>query len=190
MKNNRGEVTTLIVIGVAVVSLIIGGLIPNPVKFFQRQSEPGTESRTYDTKDIIITPFVSIDDNGKTTVANKVEEHYAKGNDKRTLKQTLGQRLAGFIASLGTWGIVLLFGGLALGIITPAGIFARSRHVMKSAFKNTVNGIRGIKDTTVTCRKCGDTVTIDTYAHVSKALAEEQDKRDKVLIDKIKAELH
>mgnify|MGYP001562064964 CR=1 FL=1 len=191
MKKLKGEALT-ITLAVIAVAFLIGTFIPqiNPLNWFKSAAKPNTETRAYDTKDVIVTPFIAINEvSGKTIVANKVEEHYSKGNESFTPKQTLAQKFFGFLVGLGGWGVVLV--GLAIAFPAAAAIvFARLRHVWRNAFKNTVEGVRSIKDKIVICKKCGDTVTIDAYEHVATAIETKQDKRDKVLVDKIKMQLH
>src|SRR3990167_195055 len=80
---------------------------------------------------------------------------------------------------------------MCMGVIFPpvAIVLAKVRSTWKSAFKNTYNGLKNLTDKTVICRKCGDTVTIDTKEHVFTGIELKQDKRDKVLQEKVRTEL-
>lgn len=80
---------------------------------------------------------------------------------------------------------------MAMGTIFPfvATILLRLRSVWKNAFKNQFDGLRNLKDTTVVCRKCGDSVTIDTKEHVFEGIEKKLDKRDKVLQEVVRTEL-
>lgn len=92
-----------------------------------------------------------------------------------------------WLTSLPIFVLVLMF----MGVIFPpiAMVLAKIRATWKSAFKNTYDGLRSLKDTTVICRKCGDTVTIDTKEWVFNGVELKQDKRDKILQEKIRTEL-
>lgn len=59
----------------------------------------------------------------------------------------------------------------------------------KRAFKNQVDGLKNIKDTTVICRKCGDPVTIDTKKEAFEDVTAKMDKKDIVLQEVVKTEL-
>jgi len=80
---------------------------------------------------------------------------------------------------------------MALGVIFPpvAMVFARLRGVWKTAFKNQFNGLKTLPDTTVICRKCGDTVTIDTKEKVFDNIVKKMDNRDQVLQERVRTEL-
>ena len=80
---------------------------------------------------------------------------------------------------------------MLMGIIFPpiAALLIKLRGVWKSAFKNTYNGLKELRDTTVICRKCGDPVTIDTKEKVFDDIERKLDNRDKVLQEKVRTEL-
>lgn len=80
---------------------------------------------------------------------------------------------------------------MGLGVIFPpvAAVLLNLRKVWKNAFKNTYDGLKSLKDTTVICRKCGDAVTIDTKEHVFDGIERKLDKKDKVLQEVVRTEL-
>ena len=84
---------------------------------------------------------------------------------------------------------VLLLMGLGI-VFPPVAIFlAKLRSTWKAAFKNTFDGLASLRDTTVICRKCGDSVTIDTKEHVFDGIEKKLDKRDKKLQEVVRTEL-
>lgn len=92
-----------------------------------------------------------------------------------------------WLMSLPIFVLFLMF----MGVIFPpvAIVLAKIRATWKSAFKNTYNGLRNLADKTVICRKCGDTVTIDTKEFVFDNIEKKQDNRDKILQEKVRTEL-
>ena len=180
--NRSGETLTIVLIAVA--SFFILGI--NPINYFKEASRPNTETKAAKSTESIKTPlFYGPENNPK--VAYQEIKRTSDTKDMFIHKQTLGQKIAGWIAGLSGGAIVALLVAIFVLGITPAAIFAWLRSGWKSAFRNTVAGIKSITDTTVICRKCGDAVTIDTKAHALKAIETKQDKSDKILVAKAKA---
>jgi hypothetical protein len=175
MGNRRGEVLTTLAI-VLGLGLVVGTVVPqiNPLNWFK--STPNTESGKEASKETIRTPLFYEGSRG-VEVAYKVEERSSNSEFKRTPKLTLMQKVGNWISNLSFFWFVVLGLGLLTGMVTPAAIFARLRHVWKTAFKNTVDGIRAVDDE-------------EAYKKVTAKIAQKQDKRDKRLVDRVKQELH
>lgn len=119
--------------------------------------------------------FVGMID-GKPVVANQTDRVYSTNQQVTEKELTFFQRVARF----GWWLII----GIALFVFVSLYYFAgrpivklyQSYKDMKAALKNTVAAIKELPPT--------------TYEEVTDALSKKQDKKDKVLVDQIKSELH
>lgn len=176
MKRKKGEALTVLLVAVA-GAFIVGTFIPqiNPANWFK--TTPNTYNANWDRGERTSTPKVAVFDDGKVAVFNETKESYDKGSEKTTPKLTIMQQFGNWISNLSFFWFVILGFLLAAGVVTPAGIFAWSKHVWKSAFKNTVAGIREMPDK-------------EAYEKVTTSIAKKQDRRDKKLVDKVKANLH
>ena len=172
--NQKGEVVTVALIAVAAV---IGTLLLAPkLNPFDKSADPANRrtASAISGRDIVeITNTVAESDQPVTVRVDRSVTASAEVTDP---KLTLGQMIARFFAGLGTWAVVAIVAALALGIVTPAGLAWKARNAWKSAFTNTVAGIRDLDD--------------DTYQKAVPKLAARQDKRDKQLVDRVKGELH
>lgn len=174
MRNQRGF-TGLEILGVIAVVGLVAILSPklNP---FSGSADPANRrtASAISGRDIIdITKVVSSSEEPVTVHVDRSVTASAEVTDP---KLTLGQRVGRFFSGLGTWAVVGLALALGLGIVTPAGLAWQARSAWKSAFKNTVAGVRNLDD--------------ETYQKVVPQLAAMQDQRDKRLVDRVKAELH
>lgn len=169
MKSNRGIVaeTVLVYVLIGVIALFV----PNPIS-----TAAGIGQRP-----------------NKTVYREKVElikDHGQVIGTKTTVQDDDIQQRPSFfewLMSLPVFVLVLM----SLGVVFPpvSMVLVHLRAVWKQAFKNTYDGLRSLKDTTVICRKCGDTVTIDTKEHVFDGVEKKQDKKDKILQEKVRTEL-
>lgn len=177
MKNNRGEIATVTVILIALAAVVLTPLVLKIGNPFDRSAEPANRrtASSISGRDIVeITNAVGKAENPVTVRVDRSVEASSEVTDP---KLTLGQKIGRFFSGLGTWSILgLLFAIFVLGI-SPAAILGWSRHVWKSAFKNTVAGIRDMEDA-------------EAYKKATTSIAIQQNKRDKKLVDKIKSELH
>ncbi len=96
--------------------------------------------------------------------------------EESTPKKTLGMKIGEFFANLTTWGLLFVGGSLLFFGGAPIVFVFRKYLIMKQALKNTVAGIRA--------------VDAETYEKLKPALAENHDRQDKIVIDKIKTELN
>lgn len=185
MRNRKGETLTILLVVFA--GLFALGI--NPINYFKEASRPNTETKSAKSMERIKTPvFYGPVNNPK--VAYQDIERTSDTKDVFIHKQTLGQKIAGWIAGLSGGAIILILIAVFVLGISPTVIMGWIKGGWKSAFKNTVAGIKNIKDTTVICRKCGDPVTIDTKAHALVFIEQKQDEKDKVKVDEIKKGLH
>jgi len=187
--NRRGEVTTIVIIGVALVALIVGGALPSPIKWLQNESRPNTETGDSYLEETVETPLFYEGKEGQTEIAWKKEKRKTSEKFTKTPKQTIGQKLAGFVASLSWWMIVLIGLGVLVIMIMPPAFIWRARTNWKNAFKNQTDGLKSIEDTTVVCRNCKDTVTIDTKKEAFADVTAKMDKKDIVMQEIVKTEL-
>ena len=170
MRNNRGVVAETLLVYVLIGMFAL--FVPNPIS-----TATGIGQRP-----------------NKTVYTEKVELIKDKDGNPIAMKTTMNnqdiQQKPSFfewLMSLPILVLVLMFLGV---IFPPVSIFlAHLRSVWKTAFKNTYDGLRSLKDTTVICRKCGDSVTIDTKEHVFDGVEKKHDHRDKVLLEKVRTEL-
>lgn len=175
MKNQCGFTGLEIAGVVAIVGLVVL-LAPklNPFSSAADLSNRRTAS-SISGKDIVeITKQVAESEEPVTVRIDRSVDAHSEVTDP---KLTLGQRIGRFFGGLSTWAVIgVLFAVFVLGI-SPAAILGWSRHVWRSAFKNTVAGIRDISDD-------------EAYKKVTQSIAIQQNKRDKKLVDKVKSELH
>lgn len=176
MRNQRGEIATATVILICGAFFLLAPIIMKNGNPFDRSADP-SDRRTASAisgKDIVeITNAVAV---AEQPVTVKVDRSVEASKEVTDPKLTIGQRVGRFFSGLGTWAVVLIVIALALGIITPAGLAWRARNAWKTAFKNTVEGVRDLDE--------------ETYQKVAPKLAAKQDKRDKKLVDRVKMELH
>lgn len=170
MKTNRGIVaeTLLIYVVIGIIALFVPNPISNAVGVGNRQNK------------IVQTDKVTlINDKDGVPIAYRTITSNSDTQQKVTFWE--------WLKSLPVLALLLMF----LGVLFPpvALVLARLRGIWKSAFKNTYNGLKNLRDTTVICRKCGDTVTVDTKEKVFDEIERKQDNRDKVLQEKVRTEL-
>lgn len=186
MRNMRGEGATVLIILIAGAFLLLGPKIPDLSKIFT--GEKPQQKASWSNETVTHTPIILRKDDD-AVLATKTEHTFNSGTDERPVKLTVADRVVRFFEGLGWWAILFIVISLLLGG-WPIVMLINGYRAMKSALKNTISGIRKVSDTTVICRKCGDTVVVDSYATVVASLDAKQDKKDKVLIDKLKSELH
>lgn len=176
MQNEKGEIATLTIILIAVVAAVLAPVVLKNGNPFDRSADPSNRrtASSLSGRDVVeITKAVAASDEPVTVKIDRSVEAHAEVTDP---KLTIGQKLGRFFAGLGTWSLIgLLFAVFVLGI-SPAAILAWSRHTWKSAFKNTVAGIRDLDE--------------ETYKKATSSIAKHQDRRDKQKVDKVKASLH
>lgn len=179
IMNRRGEIATLTVVAIAAVALFLGTLAPSLNPFhglFGGQQSAANQKASWTRQDEIQKPVLLSSAGGvPIAVGTQVERHYNTGVDERPVKLTLGQRIGRFFAGLGTWGLIFIVVSLVFFGGTPIVWLFRKYTVMKHAFKNTVSAIRETDE--------------ETYAKLKPKLQAKHDKRDRQLIDKLKAEL-
>lgn len=176
-RNQRGEVATLTVVVIAVLSVLLAPLVLKGGNPFDRSADPSnrrTASEVSGSDIVKITNQVAQSDRPLTVEIDRSVHASAEVTDP---KLTAGQKIGRFFSGLGTWGLVMLFGGIALAIFTPLGGALWKMFTYRSAFKNTVAGIRDIDDP-------------EAYQKAVRSIAVQQNKRDKQLVDKMKSELH
>lgn len=177
-RKSAGEVATALVVAIALGSLIAGYVLPkiNPFKFFH-SSSAANHKASFTLQKETSKPVLLQDSQGKAVaVGREVELTYSTGMEETVPKKTLGQKIGDFFAGLTTAGVgfviisLLFFGGAPLIFVWRWGL------KFKQALTTTVAGIRDLDK--------------DTYEKVTPKLAAAQDKKDKIVIDKIKAKLH
>jgi hypothetical protein len=172
IKNRKGFTGLEIVGVVAVLGLVV--IMAPKLNPFSGAADPANrrQESTFSGKDIVEITKAAKEADMEVRIDRSVEAR----SEVTDPKLTIGQRVGRFFSGLGTWAVVLIVIALALGIITPAGLAWRARSAWKTAFKNTVEGVRDLDD--------------ETYQKVAPKLAAKQDKRDKKLVDRVKMELH
>lgn len=174
--NRRGDAGLTLIIGLVVGSLLLGNLLPSPFSWLNKQSQPNTQKSKYDNTEKTTVPKVAVFENGAVTVYPETREVHWSGTEEKTPKQTIGQKIAGFIASLSWWAILLgLFCVFVLGM-SPIALLAGSRARYKQALSSTVSAIRSVDE--------------ETFNKLKPLLDAEHDRIDKQTIDKIKMNLH
>ena len=172
----RGEIATATIILIALGAVLLAPILLKTGNPFDRSASP-SDRRTVEAvsgKDLVkITNVVATAERPLTVEIDRSVEASKEVTDP---KLTVGQKIGRFFGGLGTWAIIAIGVSLALGIVTPAGLAWRARSAWKNAFKNTVEGVRDLDE--------------ETYQKVVPKLAAKQDKRDKKLVDRVKAELH
>ena len=170
MRTNRGVVAETILVYVIVGMLAL--FVPNPVS-----SAFGVGIRP--NKTIKVDKTELIYDKEGVPIAYR---HISSDEDIQQ-KVTFWE----WLRSLPMLALILM----VLGAIFPpiALVLVRLWRSWRGAFKNTYDGLRSLRDTTVICRKCGDSVTIDTKEWVFNGVELKQDKRDKILQEKVRTEL-
>jgi len=177
----KGEVTVAIALGLAAVGLLIGTVMPNLNPFNRMFGSHGTQSAakqtaTWTRQDEVITPKVVSLKDGQAVVVNQFERHYDTGTEETTPKLTIGQRIGNFIARLSTWGLIFIIVSLVFFGGGPIVWAFRKYTSVKDALKNTVAAIREADE--------------ETFSKLKPKLAEKHNKADKIIVDKIKSELH
>jgi hypothetical protein len=167
-KTNKGF-TGLEIVGVmAVLGLVV--MIAPKLNPFSSAADPANRRSATSGEEIV--KIVKAAGEADREVIIERRDH----SEVTDPKLTVGQRIGRFFAGLGTWSVAaILFAIFVLGL-SPAAILAWSRHVWKKAFKNTVSAIRDTDE--------------ETYEKLKPKLAARHDKRDKRLVDVVKAELH
>ena len=178
MKKNAGEVATAIVVAIALGSLIAGYVLPkiNPFKFLHSSSAANKKASFTLQKETSKPVLLQSASGQPVAVGREIELTYSTGMEETVPKKTLGQKIGDFFAGLTTAGVgfvvisLLFFGGAPIIFVWKWG------KKFKDALTTTVAGLRDLDD--------------ETYKKVSPKLAAAQDKKDKIVIDKIKAKLH
>lgn len=176
MRRQNGEIATATVVIIAVAAVLLTPLILKTGNPFDRSADPSNRrtASAISGRDIVeITNTVAASDQPVTVKVDRSVEASAEVTDP---KLTLGQKIGRFFSGLGTWVVLAL---LAACILIPGfalGLVWRARNAWKNAFKNTVAGVRDLDD--------------ETYQKAIPKLAARQDRRDKKLVDRVKAELH
>lgn len=174
--NKRGEVLTY-VLGSVLIAFILGTFIPDINPFHAMKPKPNTYSSDWDRGERRSTPKVAVFEDGKVAVFHEIEESFDKGSEKTVPKLTVMQKVGEFFSNLSFFSFVTIIVVGVLIFATPLGRLLWSRHVWKSAFENTVAGVRDIDDR-------------EAYEKATRAIAIHQNKRDKRLVDVVKAKLH
>jgi hypothetical protein len=179
-KNQRGEITVTL-LGIAIVSALLIGIAVPSFRPFKNMFGKGDESAvgkkaSFSTQVEKIKPKVFKMKDGEVVVVNDVELSYNTGTDQNVPKPTLGEKIGSFFFGLTSWMIIGIVVSLAFLGGTPIIWFWNRARIFKNTLKNTVAAIRGADE--------------DTYQKLKPLLAAKQDKVDKVVVDKIKAELH
>lgn len=173
----RGEIATAIIVAGALGIFILGLALPKftNIKLFEKTAANKKASWSKESKKK--EPVILFDQNKKAVgVATREEYLYETGMESGTPAPTLGEKIGSFFANLTTAGLIfvgvslLFFGG------APLVWMARKYHIMKHAFKNTVQAIREIDD--------------ETYSKIKPVLAAKHDKSDRKIVDKLKTELN
>ena len=180
MKNNqRGEVATLVVVGIAAVALLVGTIMPklNPFNnlFGGGHLDASKQTATWSRQDEIQTP-VLLKSGDAIAVGTKVERHYDTGTEEKPLALTFAQRIGKFFAGLTTWGLIFIIASLAFFGGAPLIWLFRKYSVIKQTLRSTIAAIRETDN--------------ETFEKLKPHLAEHHDRRDKKIVDKIKSELH
>lgn len=202
----RGFTGVEILVTVAIVGAVLT-LVPqlNPIAMLQRAGGGGSVSaanqkaswtdQSEKTKPVFYSVPPTATQPGMVAVATETEKTYHTGAEEKPQVLTFGQRVAKFFAGLSTWGVVLVGGGFAILFfifgITPGMVWRHAKiraeevaaaekadkERYKKALKQTVEGIRNIKDQAV-------------YDVATDSLKAAQDKDVKQIIDVVKSELH
>lgn len=177
-KNSAGEIATALVVAIALGSLIAGYILPkiNPFKYFHSDSAANKKASFTLQKETSKPVLLESKAGQPVAVGREVELIYSTGMEETTPKKTLGQKIGSFFAGLTTTGILFVVGSLLFFGGAPIIFVWKWGKKFKDALTTTVAGIRALD--------------ADTYAKVTPKLAAAQDKKDKVVIDKIKAKLH
>lgn len=177
MRSRRGEIATATVIIIAVAAVLLTPFIMKGANPFDRSADPSNRrtASALSGRDLVeITNAVSA---SEQPVSVKVDRSVEAHQEVTDPKLTPGQKIGRFFSGLGTWALIgILIAVFVLGI-SPAAILGWSRHTWRSAFKNTVEGIRNLDDK-------------EAYEKVTRSVAISQNKRDKRLVDRLKSELH
>lgn len=177
MKNQKGEIATAVIIAIAMGSLLLGLVLPklSPFKMFEKSA--GNKKASFTLQKESSTPVLLESKDGKTVaLGKKTELFYNTGMDESVPKPTLGERIGSFFFGLTTTSILTIIGGFLFFPIPFAAWGVRKYFGIKQALTNTVKAIRETDPT--------------TYEALKPKLSAAHDKKDKVLIDKIKAEIH
>lgn len=170
--NSKRGFTGLEIAGVvAIVGLVI--MFAPKLNPFSNAADPANRrtASAISGRDVVeITNAVA---NSDKPVTVRVDRSMESSEEITDPKLTLGQRVGRFFSGLGTWGLILV----ALCIFTPLGGAIWKWWSYRTAFKNTVAGIRDIEDP-------------EAYQKAVRSIAIQQNKRDKVLVDRMKSELH
>jgi hypothetical protein len=172
VRNQRGF-TGLEIAGVAALIGLLFFAVGPKLNLFDNSADPANRrtAETLSGRDIVsITKAVS-EVEGPVTVS--VDRSVEASKEVTDPKLTAGQRIGRFFSGLGLWALL----GLGLLLLTPLGAVLWKLYTYRSAFKNTVAGIRDIDDK-------------DVYEKATRCIAVSQNKRDKRLVDRMKAELH
>jgi len=167
-RNGVAAETLLVYVLLGVIAFFVPNPISNAVGLGNRQN------KVVQTEKVTL-----INDKDGIPIAYKTVTNQSDTQQKVTFLE--------WLTALPVFVLFLMF----MGVIFPpiALVLARLRGVWKSAFKNTYNGLRNLQDKTVVCRKCGDTVTIDTKEFVFDNIEKKQDNRDKILQERVRTEL-
>ena len=176
--NQRGEITTLVLVAVGLVSLLVGTLAPtlNPFNRLFGAGAPSAANQkaSWTKQDEIQTPVI-LKAGDTVAVGTRIERHYDTGAEEKPVKLTFTQRIGQFFAHLSTLafiGIVVslvFFGGAPL--VWIAGKFFKAR----AALTATVAAI--------------EKMSTDEKEKLKVHLAATQDTHQKVYIAKLKSEL-
>ena len=172
--NRRGEVLTIVLITIA-ATFLITALVPsvNPMRSLSGGGAAKQEaSWTKTSEKPIILESKSVP--GQAVVA--YERTYDTGQEVKTPKLTWQERVGNFISGLSMWSAIFILVSLVFFGGAPIVWIVRKYFDLRSAFKNTVAGIREADD--------------ETFNRLKPHLAAKQDKRDKKIVDKMKSELH
>lgn len=175
MSNKKGFTGLEIVGVIAAVGLVV--MLMPKLNLFDNSADPSNRrtASAISGKDIVkITNQVAEADQPVTVTIDRSVVATAEVTDP---KLTVGQRIGRFFSGLGTWSVIGIFVAVFVLGISPSALLAWSRHTWKAAFKNTVAGIRSIDDP-------------EAYKKATTSIAVQQNKRDKKLVDVVKAELH
>lgn len=183
MRNQRGEITIVLLIAAMLGTAVVVGLgprLPLVNKLFKEQTAAGRKASW--TKQIEKSKPVALYDKNGNAVAlgTEYERLYDTGIEQSTPKLTLGENIGKFFASLTTAGLIFVGVSLAFFGGAPLVYVARKYGDAKHALTKTVMAVREMKkdDPALFAEK------------IAPQLAAAHDEKDRKVIDKIKTKLN
>lgn len=208
--NNRGELSTLAIIGIVAGYSVVIAILPvlNPVTMIQRiAGQPVAGSRTAEgqkatwtkqierEKPVFYTIPATATQPGTVVTATESERIYDTGTEEKAQILTYGQRVAKFFADLSTWGLVAVIGVMLFLYFvvgwTPWMLMRRVKNrAEQNAERERIEKEKYQKALTQTVAGIRDIKDPVVYEAVTSKLGIAQDKDVKATIDVVKAGLH